>query len=740
MKISLEKVMVIFAVILAALPILIMGVFVWLMNVDIESIASSEFNKIALRTTRQVVDNALKTCRIIHKTYLDEDIKARASMRLRFDSLGTPRVWEKKNKVRVSSQSTPFDFKMIDLPVFSFGSTPLRLKIEKDGTIVGATGKIEKILESLKNDTSLDFTIFIRINENGNMLRIASTVAYMENSPYIGTYIPSTGGVDDGGIVRTLLARKTYSTISHVGNTGFIVNYEPILDSYGDVIGAFAYGRSQESIAYLMKYFETIRVGTTGTVWAIELVGRGESVIRVSRDGKQNGMIIEADTYTARRDKTLEMVSEAVTLGDKIAVREYKLGLENNVSDVIAAYSYFKPWNLVIGASTHKGDFDLGVEKIVSTARYFIILLVSVGIVILFFAGFLAWLAAKRGVNMANALETIIGKIKNGDIALARRELVLITNPKKWNNSELYRFAVALDLMSKSLSNLVFKVQISSKNLADNAAIISKGVANIDDISNERSESLSEVSATINSIAKSVVLLNADTREAAKNIEESLSVLNNGSSLVSRLNENSAPLLSAADSVASRLAVIKEKTERISASISTISIVGERTNMLSLNAAIESERAGEFGGFESVSAEISKLADQTEASAMNVSKIVADMTDSVESGVADMNNFSEKMKLNFEMIRKLNSNMATAESQIAELGPKFESLALSIASQDENISNIGTLVDALESLAEGEREKVEMLKEITASIFRTSELLVEKVSRFNLDSNDSHNE
>ncbi len=740
MKISLEKIMVIFAVSVAAIPVFVIGVLIWFMTVDIKNIASSEFDKIGARTTRQIVDDTLKICKIIYRAHLNEDENARLSMRSRFDLLGSPKLLNKKEKLAVASQVTPEITKTIQLPILSFGQTQLKLNLSKKGMIVASKGEIQKLLKALKNDTGLDFTILQRVDEKGDMLRVATSVSDVEGVPYLGTYIPSTGGFDDGAIVRTLLARKSFSGISRTGMVDYIATYEPILDPYGDVIGAFAYGRSQDSISYLLKYFESIRVGTTGSVWAIELAGGGESIVRVSRDGKRNGTIVEEDTFKERRDKTLEMLSDAVALGEKTGVREYSLDLSGNDSSVIAAYAYFKPWNLVIGASTHKNDFSLGVENIVSSARYFIVLLVSIGVAILFLAGFVAWIAALRGVNMINVLNAAIEKIKNGDIASARKELALLTNPKKWSNSEIYRSAVALNSMSKSLTSLVSKVQFSSTKFADSSEKISEGAANIDAISIERAKSLSEVSETIKTIAKSVVLLSSDAREAAKNMETSLSVMSDGGNLLSRLSETSAPLLSAADSVSARLAVIKDKTERISASISTINAVGERTNMLSLNAAIESERAAESGGFESVSAEISMLADRTAASAMNVSKMVAEMADSVELGVSEMDNFSEKMKLNFSMIRKLNVLMSAAESQIAELGPKFESLAASIAAQEENVSNIGGFAESLESFAEGAREKVDALKEVTASITRTSEALVEKVSRFNLGNNDFEND
>ena len=738
MRLSLKKTLVMFSVGLAALPVIVIGFLVLMMNLDIREIVYSEFDKIGARTTRQIVEDTVKICRIIQRTQLDEDEKAREAVRARIGALGAPRLLNEKIKLRVASQMTPTEMRSINLPVLSFGNVPIDLKKSLDDSMSDSVGQIREVLDSLKNDTGLDFSILQRIDEAGNMLRVASTVMDSEGAPYIGTYIPATGGYDDGGIVRTLLARKTFSGISRTLTTNFIVNYEPILDPYGDVIGAISYGRPQSSISYLLKYFEDIRIGSMGYVWAIELVGRGESVVKVSRDGKRNGFIVEGDTFKERREMALDMITSAVAQGEKIGLREYRLGSERSEGDVITAYTYFKPWNMVLGATVYRSDYSVGVEKIDSAARNFIFLLVPIGVGMLFFAGFTAWLAGVRGVQMIDGLESAIDKIKEGDIASAHDKLAALTDPKQWSNSEIFRLSVALNTMSSNLASLVSKVQVSGANLAKSASQISGGAAAIYSTTQARSETLSEVLGTINSISKSVVLLNADAREAAKNIDASLEFMSDGGNLLTRLNDNAASLLGAADSVSARLAVIKDKTERILSAISTINAVSERTNMLSLNASIEAERASEMcGGFNAVSSEISRLADRTAVSAMNVSKMVADMSGSVDLGVGDMESFSARMKSNSDMIRKLHENLASAEGQIAELGPKFESLASGVAGQEESAIAIGSLMQSLETLAEKTREQVDSLKEVTDSISKTSESLVEKVSRFRIPAKDS---
>lgn len=120
---------------------------------------------------------------------------------------------------------------------------------------------------------------------------------------------------------------------------------------------------------------------------------------------------------------------------------------------------------------------------------------------------------------------------------------------------------------------------------------------------------------------------------------------------------------------------IHSSSEEITKTIATVQSISDKINLLSLNAAIESARAGEHGkGFAVVSEEISKLATQTVSSIKNIRSLVKINNEEVNSGISA---FHE----NFEKINELISD----SKQIAL---DFESLGEEMNRQIDNQTNV----------------------------------------------------
>ena len=98
-------------------------------------------------------------------------------------------------------------------------------------------------------------------------------------------------------------------------------------------------------------------------------------------------------------------------------------------------------------------------------------------------------------------------------------------------------------------------------------------------------------------------------------------------------------------SIGSKLSVISERAANINLVVTTITKVADQTNLLSINAAIEAEKAGEYGlGFLVVAREIRRLADQTAVATLDIERMVKEMQYSVSAGVMEMDKFSEQVR------------------------------------------------------------------------------------------------
>jgi methyl-accepting chemotaxis protein WspA len=190
-------------------------------------------------------------------------------------------------------------------------------------------------------------------------------------------------------------------------------------------------------------------------------------------------------------------------------------------------------------------------------------------------------------------------------------------------------------------------------------------------------------------------------------------------------------LASATDSVSSKLSIINEKANNINDVVVTITKVADQTNLLSLNAAIEAEKAGEYGlGFAVVAREIRRLADQTAVATLDIIKMVKEMQSSVSSGVMEMDKFADEVRHCVTDVKNISGNLENIIQQVQGLPPKFDLVADGMQGQHEGAQQITEAMIQLNEAAQQTSESLREFNQVTAQLDKASRTLQEELSIF----------
>ncbi|TFG94393.1 MAG: methyl-accepting chemotaxis protein, partial [Myxococcales bacterium] len=144
--------------------------------------------------------------------------------------------------------------------------------------------------------------------------------------------------------------------------------------------------------------------------------------------------------------------------------------------------------------------------------------------------------------------------------------------------------------------------------------------------------------------------------------------------------------------------------------VTTITKVADQTNLLSVNAAIEAEKAGEYGlGFLVVAREIRRLADQAAVATLDIEEMVRQMHAAVSAGVMEMDKFDDEVRSSVSSVQTVSGQLGGVIEQVEELNGRFDALRGGMRSQALGADQIN---DAMSSLAAGAEQTETSMREL----------------------------
>ena len=369
-------------------------------------------------------------------------------------------------------------------------------------------------------------------------------------------------------------------------------------------------------------------------------------------------------------------------------------------------------------------------SQVLSERRVATVQMVQIGALVLGFLFVLiaAWMGNRIGKSMGQAVG-VAQTIADGD---------LTQRCESSASDETGQLMESLNTMSAELSELVESVQHSAASVGASGNQISTSSRRQESAVSELAASSTQIAATSSEISATANELLETMHHVGEISAQTVASAGTGKQCLDEMRRTMSHMVEGTDAIQDRLAAISEKTAKISTVVTTIMKIAQQTNLISLNAAIEAENAGELGlGFAVVAKEVRRLADQTSKASKGIEQMVKEMQSAVATAVMGMDSFSDDIRGGTDAVQSVTDELGSIIDQIERVGPQFDAVREGMSAQAQGA---GQIADGVRQIVASSEETAESVRETTAAIDElgiAASQLQEGVARFKVSKNGS---
>ncbi|NGZ88229.1 HAMP domain-containing methyl-accepting chemotaxis protein [Duganella aceris] len=276
------------------------------------------------------------------------------------------------------------------------------------------------------------------------------------------------------------------------------------------------------------------------------------------------------------------------------------------------------------------------------------------------------------------------------------------------------QLAHGLDRMFENLRALLNNIQKAGIQVTTSATEIAASAKQQEATGIEQAQTSVEILSTTKEISANTSQLLKTMEDATAVADYTTNVTADAQNNLRRMDSTMQHMVTATDSINAKLAALSEKASNINSVLITITKVADQTNILSLNAAIEAEKAGEAGrGFSVVATEIRRLADQTSVSTWDIEQMLKEMQSAVSASVMGMDKFSEEIRRSVGEVRQVTDQLSGVMDQVQKLAPQFDVVLQGMQSQAVGAQQIS---ETMMQLNDATQQTVESLKATSEAV------------------------
>jgi len=320
-----------------------------------------------------------------------------------------------------------------------------------------------------------------------------------------------------------------------------------------------------------------------------------------------------------------------------------------------------------ISVVVDEDEFLSGVKRLRIVIMTITILFLCAGTALAYMAGTGITNPIITAVNHADIMAELDISRDVPDVLLKRKD-------------EIGKLGNAFQTLSMEMRRTIIEIIKTSQLVASSSEQISGDNQNLSQRTSEQASALEEIAATIEEA-------NANTRQSSDNAAEATRI--SGNSLL--LARNGGKIV---EEAVISISEINDSSRKIADIISMINEIAFQTNLLALNAAVEAARAGEQGrGFAVVAGEVRNLAQRAGSAAKEISILIKDSVDKIESGTGLVNKSGKALREIIEAVEQVSKIVSEISAASEEQRRGIEQINIAINEMDTMTQQNAALVE-----------------------------------------------
>ncbi len=257
--------------------------------------------------------------------------------------------------------------------------------------------------------------------------------------------------------------------------------------------------------------------------------------------------------------------------------------------------------------------------------------------------------------------------------------------------------------MTEKLKDLIFKLKEGIEEISKSSNKMNKSTQIIVSASNEQASATEEISASVEEIT-STIQQNKDSSIYTEKIAKKIEINIDGN------NKAMIDTVKAMKKIANKISIIRE--------------IAVQTNILSLNAAVEAAKAGEYGkGFAVVAEEVRKLSHKSQMAANEIDIISENSIEIAEKASEMLFDIIPDIKKTSNLVQEITASSIEQTSGVEQISLSIQQLNMStqkntaiseeIASNSEKLASLSKQIEDIISFFKIEKNSKKMTNELS---------------------------